>query len=126
MFRVTWNTQISATELVKRVCDTLASRLPTDWKLVERKQRREARQGPDAVVEVRAPDGSKALLQIEAKRNVEPRSVPMVLNEVRRHGTGTPLVAADFLTPRARKLLAESGAGYADATGNFRLALSKP
>ena len=126
MFRVTWNTLISATELVKRACDTLASRLPTDWKLVERKERAGSRQGPDAVVEVRAPDGSKALLLIEAKRNVEPRRVPMVLNEVRQHGTGTPLVAADFLTPRARELLAESGAGYADATGNFRLALSKP
>jgi hypothetical protein len=126
MFRVTWNTLISATELVKHARDTLTSRLPTDWKLVERKERRESRQGPDAVVEVRAPDGSKALLLIEAKRNVEPRRVPMVLNEVRRHGTGTPLVASDFLSPRARELLAESGAGYADATGNFRLALSKP
>ena len=50
----------------------------------------------------------------------------MVLDQVRRYGKGTPLVASDFLTPRAREVLAECGAGYADATGNFRLVLSKP
>jgi hypothetical protein len=111
---------------VKRACQSLASRLPPDWKLIESKQRRESRQGPDAVVEVRSPDGSKALLIIEAKRNLEPRHVPMVLDQVRRYGKGTPLVASEFLTPRAREILAESGAGYADATGNFRLILSKP
>jgi hypothetical protein len=123
---VTWNAAISETELVKRACETLASRLPADWKLVERKERRESRQTPDAVVEVRAPDGSKALLLIEAKKHVEPRRVPMILDQVRRYGKGTPLVASDFLTPRAREILAECGAGYADATGNFRLVLSKP
>jgi hypothetical protein len=123
---VTWNARISETELVKRACETLASKLPADWKLVERRERRESRQAPDAVVEVRAPDGSKALLLIEAKKHVEPRRVPMVLDQVRRYGKGTPLVASDFLTPRAREILAECGAGYADATGNFRLVLSKP
>ncbi len=50
----------------------------------------------------------------------------MVLNQVRGYGAGTPLVASDFLTPRVREILAACGSGYADATGNFRLALSKP
>lgn len=121
-----WNKTISETELVQHACESLASRLPADWKLVESKQRRTSRQSPDAVVELRAPDGSRAFLLIEAKRNLEPRQVPMVLNQVRRYGKGTPLVASEFLTPRAREILAESGAGYADATGNFRLVLSKP
>lgn len=123
---MTWNKSISETELVKRACESLASRLPTDWKLVERKKRRASRQGPDAVVEVRASDGSKGLLLIEAKKHLEPRRVHMVLDQVRRYGKGTPLVASDFLTPRAREVLAECGAGYADATGNFRLVLSTP
>ena len=77
-------------------------------------------------MEVRAPDGSKALLLIEAKKHLEPRRVPMILDQVRRYGKGTPLVASDFLTPRAREVLAECGAGYADTTGNFRLVLSRP
>jgi hypothetical protein len=116
---------ISETLLVKNAFEKLASILPSSWKLTERKEKRE-RGGPDAVLEVAAPDGKKALILIEAKRNVEPRGVSMTLGQVRRYGPGTPLVVSDFLTPRAREMLAERGAGYADATGNFRLALSKP
>lgn len=37
-----------------------------------------------------------------------------------------PVVVARFLSPRTKDLLTEAGAGYADATGNFRLALEKP
>jgi hypothetical protein len=123
---VTWNKPLSETELVELVCGTLSSKLPADWKLVEREEARTSRARADAILELRAPDGSKATISLEAKRNLEPRDIPRVLEQLKRYGEGTPLVVSDFLTPRAREILSERSVGYADATGNFRLVLSKP
>jgi hypothetical protein len=126
LLRVTWSTLISETEIVKRVCDTLASKLPSDWKLVEREEARTSRARAHVIFELRAPDGGKATIFIKAKRKLEPRGIPKLLEQLKRYKEGTPLVVSDFLTPRAREILTERGVGYADATGNFRLALSKP
>ncbi len=104
----------------------LVSKLPGDWKVVDRKAAEVVRQGPDAIMEVTAPDGKKALLLVEAKADLEPRNVVKALEQVRKFGEGTPFIVSDFLTPRAREMLVQFGAGYADATGNLRLALSKP
>ncbi|MGH9322842.1 MAG: hypothetical protein ACRD3V_23525, partial [Vicinamibacteria bacterium] len=53
--------------------------------------------------------------------------MPAVLEQIRRFAAdGQPFIVAPFLSLRAREELAEAGAGYADATGNFRLALERP
>src|SRR5262249_18625088 len=74
----------------------------------------------------RAPDGKKTVLLMEAKAGLEPRDVAKAVDHARKFGEGAPFIVSDFLTPRAREMLARLGGGYADATGNFRLALSKP
>jgi hypothetical protein len=85
---------------------------------------------PDALLRVQSPDGKQATVIVEAKTQLEPRDVRSALDQATRYASaidadGT-LVAAPYLGPRAREVIAEAGAGYADATGNWRLVLSEP
>jgi hypothetical protein len=82
----------------------------------------------DALLTVRAPDGSKALLAIEVKRSVEPRDVARFVREVRARlpAADAIFLVAPYLSPRARELLRESNASYLDATGNVLLRLDRP
>ena len=70
---------------------------------------------------------------IEAKRLLNARDVSAALNALARaapRGDGdelvVPLLAARYLAPGIRERIAATGAGYADATGNLRLELSRP
>ena len=75
-------------------------------------------------------------LIVEAKLNLEPRFLAYALDQLRAASTsfgyrdGEPsagaLIVARYLAPRTRDLITESGASYADATGNIRLTLDKP
>lgn len=49
-----------------------------------------------------------------------------MLTQVRRYPADAALIIAPYLTDRARELIERGGAGYADATGNLRLALRRP
>jgi hypothetical protein len=121
------NRPFSETELMGSLEDQLRSRLPSSWMIASERQPRQKAGRPDALVRVRSPEGVESLLVVEAKSAVEPRSVPSVLEQIRRFAAdGKPFVVAPFLSLRAREELAEAGAGYADATGNFRLALERP
>jgi hypothetical protein len=120
---VAWNRPKSATEIAAVVRDSLAARLPDSWKLVDRRGKSSR---SDIVVELSAPDGTRASVWIEAKGRLEPRDVPRLLDEFGTGGKDALLIASVFLTPRTREILANRGAGYADVTGNFRLVLSKP
>ena len=72
-----------------------------------------------------APDGRSARLNVVTRRQVAPRDVSNLLGRIERR-TGPLLLVAPFLGPRTCELLTEGGASYADATGNFRLALDDP
>jgi len=126
LFHVTWNRPKSETELLAIARKNLVSRLPETWKLIERKELRRSRARADLVLEAKAPDGGKGTILLVAKRTLEPRDIPRLLDRLRSYGDVVPLVVSDFLTPRAREILTECGAGYGDATGNFRLVMSKP
>jgi hypothetical protein len=121
-----WNEPKSETEILKTTQDMLTLRLPKDWKLVERQQGRASGKGADLIIEVQTPDGSKAAIFFEAKRKLEPRDIPRILDQLNSYGEGARIVVSAFLTPRAREILTEHGVGYGDATGNFRLTLSRP
>jgi hypothetical protein len=86
--------------------------------------------GPDAELIVRAPDGSRGVVLVEAKRRLDPNLVPVVVDQLRRFGwpdqERAGMVVTSFLSPRTRELLREAGIGYADATGNLRLTLERP
>jgi hypothetical protein len=113
--------------------DQVSRRLPSTWRS-ELSDRRGQR-GVDAILRLIAPDGSQALLVVEAKASVNARDVPAVLDALRRapewepelEGQLTqPVVVARYLSPRTRDALVAQGASYADATGNLRLVSSQP
>ena len=80
----------------------------------------------DFVCEIQAPDGKKSLLLGEVKLQISPRDVGPVLDQAKRSGQGIPFVVTRFLTPRTRDVLRATGASYADATGNLRVATESP
>jgi hypothetical protein len=75
---------------------------------------------------LRDPNGRSATLIIERKPRIIAADIPRMVLAVRRRAEGVPFVVSSFLSPRTRELLAEAGAGYADATGNLRLVLDTP
>jgi hypothetical protein len=120
------NTALSGTELLAELGRHLRERLPPTWRLALTPAGGAADQDVDAWLQITPPSGRPARLAIEFKPSVQARDVPVILQRL----NGTPaagfLVAAPFIGPRAREVLAQSGLGYADATGNLRLALDKP
>jgi hypothetical protein len=126
MFRVMRNTKISGTELISSLEEQLRMKLPSSWTIVVEREPRTPRGRPDALVRLSNPEGVESVLLVESKNLVEPRAVSAILDQLRRWPEGQPVVVAPFLSRRAREELIEAGAGYADATGNLRLALERP
>jgi hypothetical protein len=114
----------------------LASVLPEGWSIQVLKSRnhdgdaRGGRERPDAELVLCTPNGQETLLLVEVKRRLDPKLVPVVVDQLERHARQRDyhgrMVAAAYLSPRARALLTESGLGYADATGNLRLVTDHP
>ncbi len=110
--------------------EALKSRLPDAWDAlltIQPARRTPASEWrPDAILEIQGPRGERTTLVVEFKSRIDPKDVPAILDQVRRYGPETALVVAPFLSPRTRGRLTEAGAAYADATGNWRLALDRP
>ena len=117
---------ISATQLISALEKGLRSRLPSSWSLDVESQPRTPSGRPDALIRLRGPDGKEAVVVVEARASVEPRSVSSILAQLARWPDARPVVVAPFLSSRAREELTRAGAGYADATGNLRLELDQP
>jgi len=124
----------SERQVLRSLGDVLAARLPPTWSfdfdLEPRSGAPRAAARPDAVLELRAPDGAAARVLVECKRRLDPRDVPGVLDQMRWLGQFTDaqarLVAAPFLSPRTRQTLETLGVSYTDGTGNLRIALDRP
>jgi hypothetical protein len=119
----------SETTVLRELMSALERRLPPGWRADMRRE--PPRPGPDATLTVRAPDGSEANILVEYKTRLSAGGVPDVLNQLRRYADSygkptRPLVAAPFLSPRTRQVLAEAGTSYVDGTGNLRLVLETP
>ena len=117
--------------------DRLRKILPTGWSVQLAQQPRDAGSAlrrreytPDAELILRAPDGSEGLILAEMKRRLDPNLVPVVVDQLQRYAQQrnyqSRIVAAAYLSPRTRALLTQAGIGYADATGNLRLAMDRP
>jgi hypothetical protein len=120
------NGNIRETELVTALGAALGSSLPASWSITPAST---GAAQPGAAWTLKAPDGSTRNLLVEAKRVVEPRDVPSVLRQLEFFRDGDDaslLVAAPYLSPRTRELLAVAGAGWFDSTGNLRLQLDRP
>ena len=112
--------------LIRFLEEQLAKRLPEDWAL--RLERGPVAGGmrPDATITLRSPDGRFGVVAIEVKTAVEPRMVPELQRQAALSNFETVLVAAPFLSPRTRELLADARLSYADLTGNLRLVTQQP
>lgn len=120
------NVAIRGTEILGAARAALSSALPASWSLTTAPA---CAAELDAVWTVEAPDGTTTNLLVEVKRVVEPRDVPSVLRQLASFRDGDDpslLVAAPYLSPRTRELLAVAGAGWFDTTGNLRLQLDRP
>ena len=136
------NGYLSETVLVNAAAKEIRTRLPQGWLLRDRERGAAIRSQQesilmiDALWELRGPDGLSSDVIAEVKANpVEPRFVGHVasrlkeLSSQRRRQTGaTPacMLLSPYLSPLARKRLADAGIGYADATGNIRFAVDRP
>ncbi|MBI3320655.1 MAG: hypothetical protein HYZ91_00100 [Candidatus Omnitrophica bacterium] len=106
-------------DLLKALPDLLPS-----LKIIRADRGSGSRACPDLVVEVRTPSGRKRRLCVEARAAGSPSRIPHVIRQLhaeRPRRAGYPVVASQFLSPRARELCREAGVGYLDLAGNCHL-----
>ena len=137
-----WNRYKSATSLIDTAVKEIGTRLPARWLLRDRaravavRSSRDASRRPDAIWELRDPDGLSSDILVEVKVTpVEPRLVGHVADRLQAlsasicEQTGaTPahLLVSTYLSPLTRERLMETGISYADSTGNIRFAVDRP
>jgi hypothetical protein len=119
------------TELLERSVEALRARIPTTWQLIAQEQyKRSVGRRPDALLRLIAPDGSEALLLLEAKRVVERRDVLPMIDQLSdlasSFPTAYPVVVGRYLSQSVRAVLEKRGTSYIDATGNVRLDIPSP
>lgn len=115
MFHCMRNEPQNGTTL-RHVLAGLRRRLPPGWTAEEQ-------HGPEVlVVRLSGPDARSAELEVVVRSAVVPRDVYALLAATSRPA----LIVAPYLGERARQLIAEGGASYADATGNLRVVASEP
>ena len=117
--------------MIKEILESLRERIPPGWKVVEKSRGGLRRVEPDALVEVRGPDGKKCVLVVEIKTKLQPKDVHRIADQLRVCAravgkTAVPLFVSPFITERTREKLTEADISYADKTGNVRIALSRP
>lgn len=125
LLRVTRDSTTSETKLLSGAIQLLRDRLPPTWQ-VEREPATHGPRRPDALLVLTTPGGKEIHLAVGAKRRVEPRDVDRIVDALQRSAPVAPFVVAPFLSPGATARLIERGAGYADSTGNLRLAVDDP
>jgi hypothetical protein len=127
------NSTDSDNKLISRAVNELDSLLPGNWRTSLRFEPFGRHRIFDALLEVCAPDGACSTLLLEAKNRAEPKDVPRIIDQLMRYRQlpgekeeSTPVLVAPFLSARTRERLEEFGVGYADLTGNIRVALNHP
>jgi hypothetical protein len=87
LFRAMRNRLQSETSLIRASVDALSKRLPPGWnvKRLEEFQliQSNTSRPPDAILEVRAPNGKSANVLVEVKQRLEPRNVSPLVEFIR-------------------------------------------
>jgi len=114
--------------IAKRAAEEVIARLPRGWRSQLTLDARRGNRRADALLEIRAPDGARGVIIVEAKRLLEPKDVPAVLAQLRLlvGKNARAVVAAPYLGSRTRERLREEGVGYADLAGNMWVTLDRP
>lgn len=119
-------------DVLRRAVSLIERRLPEGWTAETSEQVPVDGRRLDALVRLTAPDGTQGLLVVEAKRLISTRDVPAVVDQVHliidrmASKSATPLIVSRYLAPPTQERLVQSGAAYADATGNMRITLARP
>ena len=105
--------------------------MPPGWTISSERALHADRLAVDLVFNVTSPAGETARLAVEIKSRVEPRGLPELAGRIREATReelpgAVPVLAAAYLSPRARGLLRELDVGYIDTTGNIRITASTP
>jgi hypothetical protein len=120
------NSADSGNSLLHAGIEKLSGTLPAGWRLALKSRRQSVPSDIDGLMQVRGPDSTSALVLIETKSHVEPKSINRMAELLRPGLDQVVLVVAPFLSSRAQERLREFGFQYADLTGNVRFTLSKP
>jgi hypothetical protein len=120
MFHMMRNGPKNGTDGVRAAAEAVRERLPPGWSAELGPSSRDA----DGLLTLRGPGGRRAKLTVLSRRRVSPKDVAHLVSQV--EDAGRMLLVAPFLSPRARELLADADASYADATGNLRIVVSDP
>ena len=124
------------TDVLRHGIRLISDRLPKSWRVdvAERVQGGQDSRRADAIVDLTAPDGSRAVLVFEAKRSIVVRDLPAVLGHLQAvisaldsaEAAVVPVVAGRYLAPSVRKWLHDHQVSFVDATGNLQLILERP
>jgi len=120
-------------DVLRRAVGLIQEWLPSLWSFSVAEQATMAGRRVDAIVSITSPDGAGARLIVEAKRSVVVADLPkltarfssLVADNERRDAL-LPLVVARYLPLSAQKWLEDRDVGYADATGNIRISMTRP
>jgi hypothetical protein len=125
--------QIRETKLIDAATNWLAQRMPETWTVERTKRDATNVEEPsaDALIELRAPNGTYTTLAVEARSAMEPRDVERLLVGIARSlralaGNVPLLIVSPWLSSRTRELLAEQNINYLDITGNALIKLDNP
>lgn len=101
--------------------------LASDWSVRRARLPRSVAWEPDAVLEIRAPDGTRGRLAVAVQPRLYPRDVLVQRPLWRSLAERMPLlILAGVLTPRTREVLDQAKLCYADAAGALRLVMPQP
>jgi hypothetical protein len=114
----------SERELVDLAVSQIDDLLPAGWSLSQDPPPLMA----DGAIRISAPDGLSASLSIEAKALLNPKDALFSLDQMASFDQSPDqcLMVARYLSPRVRELLENSGASYADSTGNIFVGIRRP
>ena len=124
--------QLTSAQLTRQVEAGLRAILPSDWKITSQREGRARDRRYDLKLSVTAPDGARATVLIEVKANRFAGGVTAAVQQLRAVADAADatdpalVVAAPYLSPTARRQIAEAGAGYFDLTGNALLRCRRP
>lgn len=115
------------TQLLDDFVLQLRTILPRDWSVRRARMPQSVAWEPDAVLEIRAPDGTRGRLALAVEHRLYPRDVVAQRPLWRSLAASMPvLVLTGVLTRRTRQVLDEANLNYADAAGTLRLVMPSP
>jgi hypothetical protein len=123
-------------DIAQEAIDQVRSRLPAGWTVAVQSQ--SALFGPDAVVALEAPGGTRAILVVEVKKSLVTRELASILEQLngfiangllgqqKPKTTPVPMIVARYIPEPLQVWMRERAVSYADATGNVWLSVERP